>query len=164
MFPKVFLTVGTTKFDELINLFDNDDKIIEVLKKIGCKILTVQYGNGAEPKLNKCKEMGITVATYGLKPTILDDINDADLVISHAGAGTCIEVLGAGKPLIVVVNDQLMDNHQTELAEQLSEEGYLSWSTTQTLVNVLGSFKKMKSYDKGDVSAFISALDGLMGF
>ena len=42
-------------------------------------------------------------------------------MISHAGAGTCIEVLQAGKTLAVIVNDSLMDNHQVELAEKLAE-------------------------------------------
>ena len=42
-------------------------------------------------------------------------------MISHAGAGTCIEVLQTGKTLAVIVNDSLMDNHQVELAEKLAE-------------------------------------------
>lgn len=42
-------------------------------------------------------------------------------MISHAGAGTCIEVLQAEKTLAVIVNDSLMDNHQVELAEKLAE-------------------------------------------
>lgn len=32
------------------------------------------------------------------------DLAEADLIISHAGAGTCLEVLQIGKPLIVIVN------------------------------------------------------------
>jgi len=42
-----------------------------------------------------------------------------------SGAGTAIEVLRCHKPLVVVVNDELMDNHQTELADALNREGYL---------------------------------------
>ena len=53
--------------------------------------------------------------------SVHQDISDADLVISHAGAGTCIEVLQTGKTLAVIVNDTLMDNHQVELAEKLAE-------------------------------------------
>jgi UDP-N-acetylglucosamine transferase subunit ALG13 len=43
----------------------------------------------------------------------------ADLVISHAGAGSVLEALHAHKSLLVVVNDSLMDNHQTELAHKM---------------------------------------------
>ena len=56
--------------------------------------------------------------------TISDDILSSSLVISHAGAGSCLEVLEKQKPLIVVVNEDLMNNHQIELASKLQEEGY----------------------------------------
>lgn len=45
------------------------------------------------------------------------------------GAGSCLEVLGAGKPLLVVVNDKLMDNHQLELAKKLQADGHLLYCT-----------------------------------
>lgn len=51
-------------------------------------------------------------------------MSTAALVLSHAGAGTCLEALEAGKPLLVVVNDFLADNHQLELASKFNQEGY----------------------------------------
>jgi beta-1,4-N-acetylglucosaminyltransferase len=47
------------------------------------------------------------------------------LIIGHAGAGTCLEVLELGKPFVSVINRALMDDHQCELAEQMAKEGYL---------------------------------------
>lgn len=46
------------------------------------------------------------------------------------GAGTIIEVLRMGKPLIVVPNPSLLDNHQEDLASELDKLGYLKASST----------------------------------
>lgn len=43
-----------------------------------------------------------------------------------AGAGSIFEALRARKPLLVVVNAGLMDNHQQELAEALAARGHLA--------------------------------------
>ncbi|KAL6866006.1 N-acetylglucosaminyldiphosphodolichol N-acetylglucosaminyltransferase catalytic subunit alg13 [Amphichorda felina] len=53
------------------------------------------------------------------------------LVISHAGTGTILDAWKLGLPIIVVPNTQLLDNHQTELAEHLGNEGYAIRSTTK---------------------------------
>ena len=87
-----------------------------------------------------------------MKPSILDYFKNADLVISHAGAGSCLEALGAKKPLITVINDSLMNNHQMELAEELSENKNCLCCNTKTLYDTLFSFdaSQLKSYEPGN--------------
>ena len=50
-----------------------------------------------------------------------------------AGAGSCLEVLGARKPLLVVINDDLMHNHQLELAQKLHKDGHLFYTTCRLI-------------------------------
>jgi beta-1,4-N-acetylglucosaminyltransferase len=50
------------------------------------------------------------------------------LVSCLLGAGSVFEALLAGKPLIVVPNPLMMDNHQAELADHLaSMQVVVSW-------------------------------------
>lgn len=95
-----------------------------------------------------------------------DEIDQSDLVISHAGAGSCLDVLRKRKPLLVVVNEDLMDNHQTELAEQLQREGYVRYCTCDTLQRTLEitDFGKLKPYPTPDQDRFRKYLDKCMGF
>lgn len=83
------------------------------------------------------EEIDIHIESYRYKDSISQDISEADLVISHAGAGTSIDVLEKGKPLITVINDDLMNNHQIELAEKLDKDGYSICCTTDTLVDAI---------------------------
>lgn len=170
-FSRIFVTVGTTRFDDLVDALANEC-VLEELKKLGCHQLTIQLGHGKEfPDASIAvakSRYGITCECYRLKSSIADDIRTADLVISHAGAGSCIEVLNAKKPLVVVVNESLMDNHQIELAEQLHKDGYLLYCTPQTLSNTLSSgqhdLRTLKDYQRGNLRQFIKKLDDLMGF
>ena len=56
--------------------------------------------------------------------------------------GTTTQVLNAHKPLIVVVNETLHDNHQLELAHQLAQDHHLVYCTPSTLGNTLRTFDK----------------------
>ncbi|KAL3229503.1 UDP-N-acetylglucosamine transferase subunit ALG13 [Nakaseomyces bracarensis] len=49
----------------------------------------------------------------------------ADVVISHAGTGSILDSLRLNKPLIVVVNHTLMDNHQQQTADKFEELGHV---------------------------------------
>jgi len=59
-------------------------------------------------------------------------INYDDNTLCVKGAGSCMEVLAAKKPLVVVINEDLMDNHQLELAQQLYNDGHVLYSTCRS--------------------------------
>ena len=70
-----------------------------------------------------------------------------------------MEGLGLKKPLLVVVNESLMDNHQMELAEELSKQNYIKMTTVprfqsdfETFLTV-GSFKDWRPVEP---SVFLS--------
>uniref|UniRef100_A0ABM5EWB5 UDP-N-acetylglucosamine transferase subunit ALG13 n=1 Tax=Pogona vitticeps TaxID=103695 RepID=A0ABM5EWB5_9SAUR len=159
----VFVTVGTTSFDDLIAAVTAPEAL-QVLQDLGYQKLVLQVGRGAV-----CPDAFTTAAftldVFRFKNSISADVQTADLVISHAGAGSCLEVLEAGKPLLVVVNDKLMDNHQLELAKQLCRDGHLFYCNTRTLVETLQSMdvSTLKPFPPGQPEKFAAFLDKVMG-
>uniref|UniRef100_A0A1A8N2Q8 UDP-N-acetylglucosamine transferase subunit ALG13 n=1 Tax=Nothobranchius pienaari TaxID=704102 RepID=A0A1A8N2Q8_9TELE len=131
----VFVTVGTTSFDELIESITSSE-VTQELKIRGYERLVLQVGRGSVlPAADSCSH--VRLEAFRFKDSIAEDMRQADLVVSHAGAGSCLEALGAGKPLLVVVNDKLMDNHQLELARQLHMDNHLLYCTCSTLKETL---------------------------
>ncbi|VIO97812.1 glycosyltransferase 28 domain containing 1, putative [Brugia malayi] len=129
--------IGSTEFDALIRVVV-ERKFLESLKEIGITDLLIQMGKG-KIELEKGNHYGININYYRYKDDILQDIAEADLVIGHAGAGTCLEVLRYKKPLVVVVNEELMNNHQWELAERLQELGHIFCTRPNDLAEVIKS-------------------------
>uniref|UniRef100_A0A8C9I4R1 UDP-N-acetylglucosamine transferase subunit ALG13 n=1 Tax=Piliocolobus tephrosceles TaxID=591936 RepID=A0A8C9I4R1_9PRIM len=122
-----FVTVGTTSFDDLIACVSAPDSL-QKIESLGYNRLILQIGRGTvvpEPFSTE----SFTLDVYRYKDSLKEDIRKADLVISHAGAGSCLEALEKGKPLVVVINEKLMNNHQLELAKQLHKEGHLFYCT-----------------------------------
>lgn len=77
-FRKIFITVGTTEFNELIRKV-NEPEIYEIFKDhLGCEELTLQIGNGDEILFDKFHD--IKVEVFSLKDSIADNIEAADLV------------------------------------------------------------------------------------
>ncbi|XP_067404344.1 UDP-N-acetylglucosamine transferase subunit ALG13-like isoform X2 [Emydura macquarii macquarii] len=123
-----FVTVGTTSFEELIAAVTAPESL-QVFRSLGYSKLALQIGRGAvapEPFSTEA----FTLEVFRFKDSLAEDLQKADLVISHAGAGTCLETLEKGKPLLVVVNEKLMNNHQLELATQLYRDGHLFYCTS----------------------------------
>eukprot|EP01114_Cavostelium_apophysatum_P022358 TRINITY_DN8062_c0_g1_i1.p1 TRINITY_DN8062_c0_g1~~TRINITY_DN8062_c0_g1_i1.p1 ORF type:complete len:401 (-),score=60.72 TRINITY_DN8062_c0_g1_i1:44-1246(-) len=131
----VFVTVGSTRFDELIKEVDRPS-FVEHLKKAGYAGLHIQYGGSRDGKAtyvpsNIKSEDNFEVQMFAYKDFLHEETKGASLVISHAGAGSILETLAQQKPLIVVPNERLMNNHQLELAEKLARKGYLVYSKLQ---------------------------------
>jgi len=134
--PKgVFVTVGSTKFPQLIKAALSSETI-EILVDLGFRELCIQYGTDTELFRQSQGQSKLSITGFDYSPSIEKEMQKADLIISHAGSkihqlcnclgsGSVLEALHLGKLLIVVPNASLMDNHQTEVAKALSDEGYL---------------------------------------
>jgi beta-1,4-N-acetylglucosaminyltransferase len=151
----VFLTIGSTRFDALIaSAFT--ERVLSSLRKKGYTSLVIQCGNSAFEFSSKVQNgetqtlsrAGVDVEFWKFKPSLQEDYEKADLVISHAGeapvssfprgtdgdvlgSGTILDVLRMPKPMIVVPNPTLLDNHQEELASVLEEMGHLKATTVE---------------------------------
>ena len=162
----VFVTVGTTKFDGLVRAVD-DDRCRALLLRQGYGSVTVQIGHGTVvPRDADGSAAPPSMRYFRHKPSHEQDVADADLVISHGGAGTIMEVLRARKPLLVVVNNALMGNHQMELADALQARGHLVATTPAGLLDALRDFdaKKLVPYGAADAAKFALMVDEEMGF
>jgi beta-1,4-N-acetylglucosaminyltransferase len=154
-----FVTVGTTKFQDLIERMLQDD-ILDILHKNSFDKLIMQIGSG-EHELNENESFirnNIEIVPYRYKKSLHEDMKYASLVISHAGAGSIVEALEANRRLVVVINEKLMDNHQSELAEKMQEEGYCLYARCSNLAEVINEIlkpgNKLKKYEKGTPELF----------
>ncbi len=74
----------------------------------------------------------LRVKWYRFQPSLLQDMERADIILCHAGAGTLLEALAIRRnqhepPIInAVINSTLMNNHQSELAEELEKRKHIT--------------------------------------
>ena len=178
----LFVTVGSTKFEQLINRILKPD-LLQQLKNYGFRRIILQVGNGkheddnlfnfkelnfnaSKNEITKFVKENIEITAYRYKSSIRDDMLNADLVISHAGSGSVMESLEANKKLIVVVNEALMDNHQLELAEKMFQEGYLLYTNCQGLTDKIDLINNsefmLTKYLPGKPSKFYHRLQNII--
>ncbi|RWS10865.1 UDP-N-acetylglucosamine transferase subunit ALG13-like protein [Dinothrombium tinctorium] len=162
-FKTVLVTVGTTVFDKLVNAVFSQH-VLSTLKSRGCKRIIAQIGNSHLDLSSLPSIEGVEIETYAYKDSIIEDIEKADLTIGHAGAGTTLDVLRCDKTLLVVVNNDLMNNHQLELANSLSEDGYLYQCTPETLAECLQYLdpSQLKPFPKQNKILFATFLDRVL--
>ncbi|KZC09855.1 UDP-N-acetylglucosamine transferase subunit ALG13 like protein [Dufourea novaeangliae] len=161
---RIFVTVGTTNFDELIETVLSSD-ILEALSSKGYNELILQIGKSSLAPDCIPRNGFIKIEYFNLNPNILKYVKTADLIISHAGAGSILDALENKKNLIVVANESLMHNHQLELAEQLYMDKYLYYSTCSTLLNVIQNmdFSKLKPYVNNNSEFIAKYINQIMG-
>lgn len=84
----------------------------------------------------------------------------------NAGSGSIFETLRLCKPLIVVVNEDLMDNHQSELAEELADRKHLFCASPQTLLPTINSMslESLIPYHPGDARPVAKLINQFLGF
>jgi len=98
---------------------------LETYHVLGVRSVSVQVGDSPVDQLGEYKRDGIYFNIVKYWPKLRDEMENADLIICHGGAGTTMEALELGKPVIVVPNRKLMDDHQLELAGKLEEGGHV---------------------------------------
>lgn len=72
-------------------------------------------------KMFKHSRSSLIIESYAFNSNLLEDLASAQVVVSHSGTGSILDALRLKKPLLVVVNENLMDNHQLEIASMLQE-------------------------------------------
>ncbi|KZT42080.1 glycosyltransferase family 1 protein, partial [Sistotremastrum suecicum HHB10207 ss-3] len=164
----VFVTVGSTHFDALL-LSVLSTPSLQSLHQKGYTRLVMQSGNSKiefQALVKDAAKYGLETEIYTFKPTLKEDYDRADMVISHAGSGTILDVLRLHKPMIVVPNTSLLHNHQQELASVLDSQQYLKCATVQNLAALISSFdpKILQTFPDLDAARFRSIVDEEMGF
>jgi UDP-N-acetylglucosamine transferase subunit ALG13/glycosyltransferase involved in cell wall biosynthesis len=114
----IFVTVGSQmSFDRLVREVDT------WAGRHGRKDVFAQIGDGAEPS-NIPWVRSLTSEEFRKR------VEDADLVISHAGMGTILTALEIGKPILVLPRKgqlgETRNDHQVDTARKLAERGLVS--------------------------------------
>ena len=128
------VTVGSTKFEELIKHIDSLE-VLTALRSKGIKQVVVQKGNGVYYPDNIAGEADVEVMEYSQQ--VPQMLKTASIVISHAGAGTVLDCLLSDRELLIVPNETLMANHQVQLAEELGRYDLVQWCHAPNLLEEL---------------------------
>jgi beta-1,4-N-acetylglucosaminyltransferase len=128
---KVFVTVGTTPFHSLVCFFD--------VRAAACEIVIQHAEQQWSPVL--CCGFPFTSA-------IEEWYRWADVVVTHAGAGTIYALLEQGRRMVVVPNVERSDKHQLDLANHVAICGYApvvrdlsSWASVEDLIKYALEFE-----------------------
>lgn len=145
---KIFITVGTTQFDRLINTIDKIDS--------SGNEFVIQTAETSVTKINH--------KHFKWVDNIDEYFQWADIIICHAGAGTIYTLLEMQKKIIVVPNLDRTDQHQKEIANyfQRNNYGLVCWNLSQieeqinTIQNTsFNIYNKDPFFQKNQIISFI---------
>ncbi|KAF2223994.1 glycosyltransferase family 28 C-terminal domain-containing protein [Elsinoe ampelina] len=164
-----FVTIGATAaFEGLVRAVLRPD-FLQALKRHHYTDLVVQFGAGGDDLFESCQAQARSVSPdvdsstlFGIKIEGFPvDTNGLDLymkrakagkdsesregcIISHAGTGTILSAMRLAIPIIVVPNEELLDNHQVELAEVLAQQGYVIHGRSDALAQALDELEEVR--------------------
>lgn len=104
----IFVTVGHTRFDSLF-------KQIDKIQHYDWNVISQMYDGSYIPKSGEHISYTHDIGAY---------YENADVVITHAGAGTVYNLLEMGKPIIVVANSDRIDTHQEDLIRYVEDSHF----------------------------------------
>jgi UDP-N-acetylglucosamine transferase subunit ALG13 len=125
----IFVTVGTTENEKLVRYMDDFASTMN-------ESVIIQIGRG-KYKPQNCEY-------FDIKSSLNTYYKGASVVVGSGGVGTTFELLHQGKRFVAVSNTDIPDNHQEQILEKLSEQGYLIWC--KNLENLERDIKHAKSY------------------
>ena len=120
MRPLVFVTTGNGR-QPFLRLLESVDRLVgEGL--FGAAEVLLQSGNDGGFRAAHCRQ-----ERFLPMDDFVDTVARAHLVISHAGAGTLLHLLHAGRVPVIMPRrrafGECVDDHQLELVEVLAREG-----------------------------------------
>ncbi|AAS54448.1 AGL042Wp [Eremothecium gossypii ATCC 10895] len=165
--PKtVVVTCGATvPFPGLVNAV-LDRRVLAELAQCGFSRVMVQYGRGFAAEFERqvgaagavraacdaeglegCdahawRWQGLEIIGFAFHAQMESLIGtSAALVVSHAGTGSILDALRQQKPLIVCVNEALLDNHQEQIARRFEALGHL-WAIRADVDELAGALAR----------------------
>lgn len=148
----IFVTLGTfeMKFERILKEIESLDINDEVI---------IQSGY-TDFKSNKYR-----VVKFMDKDEFKMNLDKADLIICHGGVGTILEAINNNKKVIAIPRlekyDEHVDNHQIEIVEKFTNQGYILSSKNEK--NLKKLMKKSREFDfksyHSDIDKFIDTLD-----
>jgi beta-1,4-N-acetylglucosaminyltransferase len=108
----ILVTVGSTDFDPLVQAADEASPRLDLP-------VVIQIGIGRHEPRN--------AEWFRIAPSLEPYYERADVVVSHGGAGTILEVLRRGMRLVSADNPDRPDQHQKDMIGHMSAEGRLVW-------------------------------------